>query len=279
MPDVERLLARIGLDAAPAADLAGLRAVHRAYLSAMPYDTLAIHLGEFAPLDLDGLLARVTDGGRGGYCFELNGLLAWLLEALGFEVSRHEARVGPRYDDGPTNHLALVVRVPGDDDGSTAWLADAGLGEGWMEPLALVPGVQAGPGRLGWTLERETDRWWIRHHPWGSFPGFVMSDAVVGLDAFAEHHERLSCHPDSSFKRAVVVQSTDDHAVTTLRARTYTRRGPDVDEQRLVTDLDDYADTLLSAFGIDPAALGDTRLERLWHQASAQHDAWTAAGA
>lgn len=271
VPDVDRLLTRIGLDAPPAADLAGLRAVHRAYLTAMPYDTLAIHLGEYAPLDLDALLARATDGGRGGYCFELNGLLGWLLEALGFGVSRREACVGARGSDDPTNHLALVVEVPGVEG---RWLADAGLGEGWLEPLALVPGTQAGPGRLGWTLERGAADWWITHHPWGSFPGFTMRDPTVGLDAFAEHHERLSTHPDSSFMRALVVQAVDDHAITTLRARTLTRRGPDADERRVIADAGDFAATLRRAFGIDPTALGEERLARLWSAADGQHAAW-----
>ena len=275
MPDVDRLLARIGLDARPAADLDGLRAVHRAYLGRMPYDTLAIHLREFVPLDLDGLQARVLDGGRGGYCFELNGLLGWLLEALGFTVERREARVGARDAHlEATNHLALVVAVPGRDG---RWLADAGLGEGWVEPLELVPGVQVGRGRLGWTLERVPGGWWIGHHPWGSFPGIAMADAPVALDAFAPHHERLSCDPGSAFQRALVVQHVDDHAITTLRARTLTRRGPGVGEHRVLAGRDDFAATLQGAFGIDPSALGEERLERLWGRVCDQHAAWLAA--
>lgn len=276
MPDAERLLSRISLTAPPATDLAGLRALHRAYVARMPYDTLAIHLDEFAPLDLDGLLDRVTQGGRGGYCFELNGLLAWLLETLGFGVERREAIVAPRDDDGPINHLALVVTVPGVDG---QWLADAGLGEGWMEPLALEPGVQVGPGRLGWTLERQPTSWWVTHHPWGSFPGLRIDDPVVDLDAFAPHHERLSCDPASSFRRALAVQRPSDHSVLTLRARTLTVRGPDIDEERVVADEDDFAAVLTHEFGIDAATLGAERLARLWTAACAQHAAWAAAAA
>lgn len=276
MPDVDRLLARIGLTERPAADLDGLRTVHRAYLTRLPYETLHVHLDEYTPLDLDALQDRVTTGGRGGYCFELNGLLAWLLQALGFGVERREALVGPEEDDGPTNHLALVVSVPGQEG---RWLADAGLGEGWIDPLLLVPGVQVGPGRLGWTLLRRPGAWWIGQHPWGGFAGVLVRDPPVTLDAFAPHHERLSCHPDSSFRRALVLQRPGDDAITTLRARTLTVRGPERDDTRMVEDRDAFATVLRDTFGVDPGILGEQRLERLWAAACAQHAAWERATA
>ena len=265
MPDADLLLARIGLAERPPPTLAGLRAVHRAYVTRMPYETLAIFLGEHEPLDLDRLQARVLAGGRGGYCFELNGLLAWLLEALGFTVERRDARVAPRGADVPTNHLALVVFVPGGDG---TWLADAGLGEGWTEPLPLVSGTH---GALGWTLEREPGAWWIGHHTWGSFPGFTMLDPVVDLAAFAPHHERLQTHPESSFVGALVVQHVDDEQIVTLRARTLTVRGPEIDDKRVVSGPDDFRDTLLAEFGI---VLGEE--ERLWLRVCAQHEAFVA---
>src|SRR3712207_989636 len=72
---VEPLLARIGLERAPAADVDGLHAVHRAFLSRVPYEGIAVQLGETAPLDEAALIERVLTGGRGGYCFELNTVL------------------------------------------------------------------------------------------------------------------------------------------------------------------------------------------------------------
>ena len=76
--------------------------------------------------------ARVLRDGRGGYCFELNTLLAALLRAVGFVVTHHQAVVG---GEGPTNHMALLVRLDGE-----RWIADAGLGEGFLEPLPLREG-------------------------------------------------------------------------------------------------------------------------------------------
>ena len=94
--DRDRLLNHIGLDAAPAADLDGLRKVHRAYVAHVPFENLAVQLGESRPIDPAALVERIVSGGRGGYCFEANTVLLELLESLGFEVERREAIVGPR---------------------------------------------------------------------------------------------------------------------------------------------------------------------------------------
>ncbi len=267
MPDADLLLARIGLPDRPPATRDGLRAVHRAYVGRMPYETLTIHLGEHVPIDLDHLQERVLEGGRGGYCFELNGLLAWLLEELGFEVERRRARVAARGAGGPTNHLALVVRVPGENG---AWLADAGLGEGWTDPLPLEQGTH---GSLGWRLEREPGAWWVEQHAWGSFPGITIDDGVVGLEAFAEHHVRLQTDPESPFLGALVVQRASADRVVTLRARTLTARGPEVEESRILADRAEFERTLLAEFGI---AVDEERGERLWRRVSAQHEAFLA---
>ena len=131
---VEALMQRIGLagrEIAP--DLDGLFTVHRAYLGAIPYEDLAVQLGETGPLDPAALVPRLVRDGRGGYCFELNTVLGWLLQELGFSLTHHQAVVG---GVGPTNHMVLVV-----DLGGEPWIADAGLGEGFLDPLPLRPGT------------------------------------------------------------------------------------------------------------------------------------------
>jgi N-hydroxyarylamine O-acetyltransferase len=267
VPDLDALLSRIGLRGAPAAGADGLRALHRAYVSAVPFDNLTIQLGEQAPLELDAIAARLLTGGRGGYCFEVNGVLAWMLEQLGHDVQRHRAVVGPRDVDAPVNHLALVV------DG--AWLAEAGYGEGPLEPLPL----HAGP-HGDWLIERDTSAtghggWWIGdERRWTSGDGFTILPGVARAGAFDEPHARLSQSADSPFVQTLVVQQPREDHVVTLRSRTFRVRGPDRDERRVLDDADDLAATLRSAFGIDPDVLAPARLALLWDAVSAQHEAW-----
>jgi N-hydroxyarylamine O-acetyltransferase len=276
VPELDALLDRIGLAGPPPPTLDGLRTLHRAYVTRIPYEALAVQLGESGALDVDLVTERLLSGGRGGYCFELNAVLAWMLEQVGFEVERHEGVAGVDRDTpAPTNHLALVVPL-----GEQRWLADAGLGEGPIEPLPIAPGRHpaAASSPLEWTIEAQPDGgWWFAEHPFGSMPGFRMAAPVVELSAFDPHHRRLSTEPDSNFVRTLIVQRPYDDRIETLRSRTLSVDGPGRRERRVLTDIDELAAALDETFGIDPDGLGAARLERLWAQACAQHEAWAAA--
>jgi N-hydroxyarylamine O-acetyltransferase len=132
---VAAYLRRIDLAPPVAADAATLRVLHRAHQMAVPFENLSIHLGEPISLDEDDLVSKIVRNRRGGFCYELNGTFALLLETLGARVTRVGARVhGARGLGPPFAHLALVVRLP---DGSGPWLADVGFGRHSVCPLAL----------------------------------------------------------------------------------------------------------------------------------------------
>jgi N-hydroxyarylamine O-acetyltransferase len=271
VPDLDALLNRIGLESAPPPTLDGLQTVHRAYVTAIPYEDLAVQLRAYRPLDVDELADRILSGGRGGYCFELNTVLAWILEQCGFDVRRHQGVVGvhERLDPpAPVNHLALSVHLDGE-----VFLADAGLGEGQIDATPLKAGAHGGP--LTMTVEpEEGGGWFLRHHPWGSFEGVRVAAPVVQLDAFQPHHRRLATDPESKFVNTLVVQRPYRDRIETLRSRVLTVRGPQVDEQRVLADADDLATTLDDRFGIDPQALGDAAIAQLWERISEQHERW-----
>jgi len=132
---VAAYLDRIGVAGFSACDTAGLRALHRAHQLTVPFENLSIHLAEPISLDEPDLIDKIVRRRRGGFCYELNGAFALLLEALGAQVSRvaagvfGEAGLGPPFD-----HLALIVRPA---DGSGPWLADVGFGSHSDYPLLL----------------------------------------------------------------------------------------------------------------------------------------------
>ena len=139
-------LARIGVSRPPALDAAALRDLHRAHQVAVPFENLSIHLGEPISLAEVDLINKIVGRRRGGFCYELNGAFAGLLESLGARVTRVSARVYG--DDGrlgpPFDHLALIVRLP---DGTGPWLADVGFGSHSTYPLlADARAEQADPG-------------------------------------------------------------------------------------------------------------------------------------
>jgi len=260
---VEALLERIGLAGADVSpDLDGLFTVHRAYVGSIPYEDLSVQLGETGLLDPASLVPRLLRDGRGGYCFELNTVLGWLLTSLGFSLKHHQAVVG---GEGPTNHMALVVDVDG-----SPWIADAGLGEGFMDPIPLVPGVVS-VGPFDWTVELETcGTWWIGAHDLVTFPGFRMDEDPSPVSAFEPHHRRLATDPSSPFVKTLVVQKPGVDSITTLRARTLSVVGPGVKEKRVVADEGDFFEVLRSVFGVT------RRDPRLWSLAYAQHEEFVA---
>ena len=265
----ERLLGRVGLDEAPAADAEGLRIAHRAFVSSVPYENLAVQLGETGALDPEALCERILSG-RGGYCFEINSVLVVLLEALGFSVERRQGIVGPRslhLDGEPTNHMALVATTPRGEE----FIVEAGWGEGAVEPIPLSAGRwEAGPFR--WELEREGEGWWVGQHEFGSTPGFRFDDRPAAIADFEPHHQRLATSPDSSFVKTLIVQQPHDDRIVTLRARTLSEDGPALSEQTVLPDRDAFAGTLAEQFGIEVDLLGRERVERLWSNAVRQHE-------
>jgi N-hydroxyarylamine O-acetyltransferase len=132
---VAAYLRRIGVTPSATADAAAVRLLHQAHQRAVPFENLSIHLGEPISLDKGDLVSKIVQRRRGGFCYELNGLFALLLEALGASVTRVAARV---YGDGglspPFDHLALIARL---SDGTGPWLADVGFGSHSDYPLLL----------------------------------------------------------------------------------------------------------------------------------------------
>jgi N-hydroxyarylamine O-acetyltransferase len=116
-----------------------LRKLQRRCLVTVPFENLDIHWRVPIELDIRRAWEKVVLRRRGGFCYELNGLFAWLLDQLGFDVALLSGRVwrkptrlwGPDYD-----HLALHVRVGGGD-----YLVDVGYGDSFRTPLPLPAGT------------------------------------------------------------------------------------------------------------------------------------------
>jgi len=125
--DLDAYFKRIGYDGPRDPTMATLRAIARKHPDAIPFENLDVLLGRgvsLAPSDID---AKLIGAGRGGYCYEQNGLLKRVLQTLGFQVEGLMARVQWMVPEGapprPRSHQVLGVNL----DGET-WLVDAGFG-------------------------------------------------------------------------------------------------------------------------------------------------------
>ncbi len=130
-PDV--YLDRLAL-ARPPATAEGLAALQQAQLQAIAFENLDPLTGRLPDLAPAAIWRKLVEARRGGYCYELNGLLGAALAAFGFAARPVLARVRMGAPEGgPRTHLAFVVTI-----GGREWLADAGFGgPGPRTPLAL----------------------------------------------------------------------------------------------------------------------------------------------
>ncbi|HEX4824217.1 MAG TPA: arylamine N-acetyltransferase [Candidatus Polarisedimenticolaceae bacterium] len=216
-----------------------LGALHRAHMTSVPFENLDIHLGVPIVLSVPAFYEKIVTRRRGGFCYELNGLFAWLLEELGFEVALHAAcvasggRLSPEFD-----HLVLSVAL-GD-----RWIADVGFGESSLDPLR--EGV-AGPYSIGEEGE-------VRIMRRGTEPQYVFTLAKRRLDEFAARCLFQQTSPESHFTRTTIcslpassgrVSVSGPRLIETVEGRR---------DERAIADRDDYRRILSERFGIELTA-------------------------
>ena len=240
-------LRRIGLQEPPKADLAGLRALHLAHATSIPFENLDIQMGLPIRLDLTSLQAKLVRQRRGGYCFEHNTLFLAVLNELGFEAIPCEARVrlGARVLL-PRTHMLLLVRLDGGD-----WLADVGFGgEGLLGPVPLDGSAHAQflntyrVGEEGGLRVLQS----FHHGTWEDLYAFEPARRFSIDFELASHY--TSTHPDSRFIKTLTAQLPGPDVRRILRNRAYAElRGDQVEGRELAPE--EVIPLLREVFGIE----------------------------
>jgi N-hydroxyarylamine O-acetyltransferase len=240
---IDRYLDRIAYGGSRQPTVAVLAELHVAHLRSVPFENLSVGRGEAILLDEQWLFEKVVGRRRGGYCYELNGLFAALLEALGFQARRLAGRVGPSGID--FDHLALRV------DLDQPWLADVGFGDSFLTPLRLDSRSEqdGGEGRSyrleeggdGLVLLRKETAGWKRQ--------FAFGPRGWPLEAFEPGNRYHQSSPDSHFTRNTVVSlATPGGRVTLSERRLITTEHGRRTERTL--DQREVEETLRRVFGL-----------------------------
>ena len=233
-------LHRISVPRPAAVDAATLRTLHRAHQMAVPFENLSIHLSEPISLNQGDLLGKIVARRRGGFCYELNGAFALLLQALGADVTRVAARVHGEAGLGPPfDHLALVVRPA---DGSGPWLADVGFGSHSVYPLRFGRrGEQLDPaGRFGLADAPDAD---VDVYRDGQ-PQYRIEPRARALDDFVPTCWWQQTSPGSHFRLSTICSRLTEDGRVSISGRSLIRTsGGSRDEERLPDD-----DAVLAAY-------------------------------
>ncbi|MGW6588999.1 arylamine N-acetyltransferase family protein [Streptomyces globisporus] len=270
---LEVMLHRIGHQGRATPDRTTLVALHRRWRRTVPYENLDIQLGRPVSLDPDALTDKLVRRRRGGYCYEQNAGLAMLLRLVGFEVSMVEAGV-MRQANGDAmwgNHNALIIDLDG-----RQWLADAGIGDGFVEPIPLREGPHT-QGGFTYLLERlASDTWRFHHHPGATIASYDFRLQPREPADFAARSHELSTSPKSPYVTTLIIARTATGHTLLLLSRTVRQYRADGRSSQVIRDMDEFATTLRKQFCIPLQDLGPDGVGRLWEKAGAQNDLWRA---
>jgi N-hydroxyarylamine O-acetyltransferase len=250
---LQRIHVSAALDlAAPQPSSWLLGALHQAHLLSVPFENLSIHYGQPIILEDKALYDKIVQRQRGGFCYELNGLFAWLLRQLGFTVTLLSARVAQADGDfSPEfDHLTLQVH----DVNGIDWLADVGFGDSFRLPLQLQSDTEQDGGddlpyRLrvdaedtSWLVQRQDGEGWETQYRFTLRP-HSMAD-------FAERCLFQQTSPDSHFtQRRICSLALPDGRITLSDLRLITSRNGVRDERELDSE-DEYRSVLAQRFGV-----------------------------
>lgn len=222
--DLDAYFERIGYAGERTPTIETLRELHLRQAESIPFENLNPLLKRPVSLDAESLQQKLIRERRGGYCYELNGLFALALDALGFRLTRLGARVVYLSDVDafpPRTHMLLRV-----DLGDESWIADVGFGgmvltspirltvdvpqETPHEPFRIVRWrdeyLMEAKIREAWvplyrfTLQEqapsdyELGNWYVSTHPSSLFVNFLVASRPAPGLRYALRNNELAIH-------------------------------------------------------------------------------------
>ncbi|HSD37287.1 MAG TPA: arylamine N-acetyltransferase [Rhodocyclaceae bacterium] len=248
--DLADYFARIAYQGDGRPTLETLATLHALHPQAIPFENLDPLSGSVVKLDHEAVQAKLVHGGRGGHCYEHNGLLKRVLEKLGFTVKGLVARVmwfAPEGTLTPRTHMVLRVDIDG-----VSYLADVGFGG-----LVLTA-----PLRLDTQDEQPTPHEHFRlvhtngdicvkaglGHEWRALYRFDLTEQLA-IDY--EGPNWYACtHPTSRFVNDLLVARAPVGARYTLLNNQLSMRSAEGKKKQALHSADELRSVLEDVFGI-----------------------------
>ena len=202
--DISRYLKRVRLEQLPDRSPSGLAQLMTAQLRHIPFENLDVQAGVGVSLAPQDVIEKILGRGRGGYCYEVNGLFSMALQAMNIPYQWIAARPMFYPARRPRTHMAVVALL---DEGP--YLCDLGFGSwGPTLPIPLCNSDQetcTAHDRFKITRS-EKDAYilqaWV-NGAWVSQYGFDL--APQEWVDFEPANHLNSTHPDAIFVKQVLV--------------------------------------------------------------------------
>jgi len=222
MTNLERFFERIGLpsDTKIEKNVEFLSLVQSQCVKRIAYENLDILAGVPVELSKEAVFDKIVLRGRGGYCFELNGLLFHMLGEMGFRVSERFARFLRGESEIPMRrHRVTVVSM---EDGD--YLMDIGVGQiAPRQPLKIEEGLVQEQNGETYCFRRDDVHGWVlsdlSHGQWRDY--ICFADAPAFEIDFLQPSFFCEKHPDSVFNKRMMIAIKTDGGRKTLDDHTY----------------------------------------------------------
>jgi N-hydroxyarylamine O-acetyltransferase len=253
---LDAYLERIGYEGDRNLDSETLAKIHRGHVLEIPYENLEITLGRENRLDEDTFANKLVADRRGGWCYEMNGLLTLAYRELGFAVTRVGGAVARDVlgDASFGNHMVGLV------DLDRRYVVDVGLGDGPTLPFPLEERAWS-EGKLEFRLERLEDGYWRFHnHEHGLAHLFDFSEEPRSLDWYQPMCTTLQTESWSPFVQFALASRRTPDGFVAMRDTTVIEVANGDRKQCEIAEPAEYRATLARVLGRD---LGD-EVDRLW---------------
>lgn len=223
-----------------------LRKLHSAHIHQIPFENLDIHYNRKIILDYRKIFKKIILDGRGGFCYELNGLFYHLLDHLGYDCIVISAQM--KNEDGydkEYGHMAISVRIL-----DQTWLVDVGFGNAFSYPKLLEAGKVQMDYTTYWRFEKDPDENFILQYSFDAsiyHTKYLLKLEEKQLIQFMEMCEYHQMSPLSRFTQGklITIKSTEGRITLTDRKLKITRLGetresPILNEDEFLSKLDQY---------------------------------------
>ncbi|WP_089173542.1 arylamine N-acetyltransferase [Bosea sp. AS-1] len=257
---LDAYLARVGIDRPVSLDIAGLSKLHRAHLMAFTWEALDAFMGWPSTITPASAFAKMVEGRRGGWCYEMNGLFGAALSAHGFRVSRlcggvDREKLG---DIAIGNHLTLRV------DLDRPYLAEVGVADAIIEPVPLAVGPISQRG-FDFAITQTQDGWLrFNNHPQGIAHSFDFRADYSDENAMVATQGWLMQDAGSPFTNALAMLRHTADGYIALQNDSLRSVTPNSVREQRITSADHLADTFETLFGLDVPGP-----ERVWEKIQA----------
>jgi len=205
------------------------------------FENLDVLLGNEEPVTEQCLRDKMMKKGRGGLCYELNGLLYLVLRNLGIPVQLAAATIWVQPRESYALDRTHVINLL--NHNSTLYLIDSGFGSNLvMQPVALDGEAVTSPAgtfrfrsetteKGTMVFEQQTKDGWERRY--GLYPDEIDWSH---LDTVKQqiHHS-----PESSFNKALLIAKVTEVGTFSINDERYHRKDKDGEETLWFSDKDE----------------------------------------